>query len=72
VLLVELVQLAADLVLLLVILAELAGEQHQQQLVVMPVVQELVDLAAALKLVVLDMLAAALAYMAKVLVEVLF
>ena len=71
-LLAELVLLAADLVLLLVILAELADKQHQQQLAVMPVVQEQVDLAVALKLVVLDMLVAALAYMVKVLVEVLF
>jgi hypothetical protein len=69
---VELVQLAADLVLLLVILAELVDKQHQQQLAVMPVVQELVVQVAALKLAVLDMLVVVLAYMAKVLVVMLF
>ena len=64
--------LAADLVLLQITLVELVAHQHLQHMVVMLVVQELVDQAVAPKLVVLDMLVAVLAYMAKVLVEMHF
>jgi hypothetical protein len=69
---VDLEAVPVDLVLLLVILVELVDKQHLEQLVVMLVVQVQAVQAAAHKLVNQVMLAAALAYTVKVLVEMHF